>query len=90
MELHTLHLKNHDFSALTKVFIIDFDNVNSSKDVVHALTKINMMKYVSIKEKYGQVSKDEFESMVMFLSSYNKAKDMNGRLQSLFRYQNVI
>jgi len=90
MELHTLHLKNQDFSALTKVFIIDFDNVNSSKDVVHALTKINMMKYVSIKEKYGQVSKDEFESMVMFLSSYNKAKDMNGRLQSLFRYQNVI
>ena len=37
MELHTLDLEHHDFSALTKVFIIDFDNVNSSRDVIHAL-----------------------------------------------------
>lgn len=71
MELHTLHLENHDFSALTKVFIVDFDNVNSSKDVVHALTKINMMKYVNMKQKLDNVSKDDFESMIMFLSSYN-------------------
>ena len=34
MELHTLDLEHHDFSALTKVFIIDFDNVNSSRDFI--------------------------------------------------------
>lgn len=83
MELHTLDLKHHDFSALTKVFIIDFDNVNSSRDVIHALTKINMIKYLSL-SKTGQVSKEDFESIVMFLSSYNKAKELNGRLHSLF------
>ena len=61
MELHTLDLEHHDFSALTKVFIIDFDNVNSSRDVIHALTKISMMKYLSLREKTsGNVSKDEF------------------------------
>ena len=31
-----------------------------------------------------RVSKDEFESIVMSLSSYNKTKDMNERLQNLF------
>ena len=44
-----------------------------------------MMKYVSLREKTsGIVSKAEFESIVMFLSRYSKAKDMNGRLHSLF------
>lgn len=88
MELNTLSVRNHDFSANTKVFIIDFDNVNSSRDLVHALTKISMLKYMSMRREAfldkKEVSKEEFESIILFLSSYAKAKDMNSRLQNLF------
>jgi hypothetical protein len=88
MELNTLSVQNHDFSANTKVFIIDFDNVNSSRDLVHALTKISMLKYMSMRREAfldkKEVSKEEFESIILFLSSYAKAKHMNSRLQNLF------
>ena len=43
MEINTLSLENHDFSAKTKVFIVDFDNIGSSRDLIHALAKINML-----------------------------------------------
>lgn len=80
----TLHLENHEFLAGTKVFIVDFDNINSSKDLVHALAKVNMMKYAKLREEAflekKQIEKDNFESMIMFLSTYSKAKDMNARL----------
>ena len=73
MELNTLHFENHDFLANTKIFIVDFDNVNSSKDLVHTLAKVNMMKYVKLREEVflekNQIEKDDFESMIMFLSS---------------------
>ena len=50
------------------------------------------MKYINLREeaflKKEQIKKDDFESMVMFLSSYNKAKDMNASLQSLFTVAN--
>ena len=88
MELNTLTLENHDFSANTKVFIVDFDNVGSSRDLVHALAKISMLKYMNMKEKAflakKEVSKENFESIILFLSSYAKARDMNSKLQDLF------
>ena len=31
-----------------------------------------------------KIGKEDFESMIIFLSSYNKAKDMNARLHNLF------
>ena len=51
---------------------------------MHVLVKINMMRYINLTQKSGQISKDEFESMLMFLSSYNKAKDMNGTYSLLW------
>jgi len=31
-----------------------------------------------------EVSKEDFESIILFLSSYAKARDMNSKLQDLF------
>ena len=42
------------------------------------------MKYAKLREEAflekKQIEKDNFESMIMFLSTYSKAKDMNARL----------
>ena len=88
MERYSIRLQNHDFEANTKVFVIDFDNVNSSKDLIHALVKINMMRVINLNKRMvsegRSIDKKDFESIIMFLSSYRKAKDMNERLQSLF------
>mgnify|MGYP006114315017 CR=1 FL=1 len=44
MVLNLLNLKNQDFEADTKVFVIEFDNISSPKDLVHYLIEINMRK----------------------------------------------
>ena len=47
MELNSLRLENHDFEANTKGFVIGFDNLNSSKGLIHSLVKINLIKLIS-------------------------------------------
>ena len=47
MELNSLRLENHDFEANTKGFVIVFDNLNSSKGLIHSLVKINLIKLIS-------------------------------------------
>ena len=51
MVLNLLNLKNQDFEADTKVFVIEFDNISSPKDLVHYLIKINMRKLAYFNEQ---------------------------------------
>jgi hypothetical protein len=74
---------------------MDFDNVTFSKDFVHCLAKVKMIKLTSLledsrdstnKRKKKKASKilEDFESCFVFLSSYAKAKELNDKLESLF------
>jgi hypothetical protein len=83
-EFNEIILENHDFEANTKVIVVDFDNIDSSRDLIRCLIKINLIKLVSKMKEDSTMSKDQFESMVIFLSSYKKAKDFNEQLSSLF------